>query len=135
MEVICDQCGGVVSRYYNTSKDVSTLKKMVKNWAYDEKYGNLCPEGLKKLRKHSKMEKLKLYTVTKPSSDGTFVTGDIIWLSANGDLNSCKGKGWLSKAEWDASGTNDFEVEPCKTHYLDVSRWSETVREVENISK
>lgn len=42
MEVICDQCGGVVSRYYNTSKDVSTLKKMVKNWAYDEKYGNLC---------------------------------------------------------------------------------------------
>lgn len=61
------------------------------------------------------MEKLKLYTVTKPSSDGTFVTGDIIWLSANGDLNSCKGKGWLSKAEWDASGTNDFEVEPCKT--------------------
>lgn len=51
MEVICDQCGGVVSRYYNTSKDVSTLKKMVKNWAYDEKYGNLCPECLKKLRK------------------------------------------------------------------------------------
>ena len=37
------------------------------------------------------MEKLKLYTVTKPSSDGTFVAGDIIWLSANGDLNSCKG--------------------------------------------
>ena len=77
------------------------------------------------------MEKLKLYTVTKPSSDGTFVAGD----SANGDLNSCKGKGWLSKAEWDSSGTNDFEVEPCKTHYLDVSRWSETVRKVEDISK
>ena len=35
------------------------------------------------------MEKLKLYTVTKPSSDGTFVTGDIIWLSANGDLKMC----------------------------------------------
>lgn len=33
------------------------------------------------------MEKLKLYTVTKPSSDGTFVTGDIIWLSANGEQN------------------------------------------------
>ena len=53
MEVICDQCGGVVSRYYNTIKDVSTLKKMVKNWAYDEKYGNLCPECLKKLRKEA----------------------------------------------------------------------------------
>ena len=51
MEVICDQCGGGVSRYYNTSKDVSTLKKKVKNWGYDEKYGNLCPEGLEKLRK------------------------------------------------------------------------------------
>ena len=46
MEVICDQCGGVVSRYYNTNKDVSTLKKMVK-------YGNLCPECLKKLRKEA----------------------------------------------------------------------------------
>ena len=53
MEVICDQCSGVVSRYYNTNKDVSTLKKMVKNWAYDEEYGNLCPECLKKLRKEA----------------------------------------------------------------------------------
>ena len=48
-----DQCGGVVSRYYNTSKDVSTLKKMGKNWEYDEEYGNLCPECLKKLRKEA----------------------------------------------------------------------------------
>lgn len=53
MEVICDQCGGVVSRYYNTSKDVSILKKMSKNWAYDEEHGNLCPECLKKLRKEA----------------------------------------------------------------------------------
>ena len=52
-EVICDQYGGVVSRYYNTSKDVSTLKKMGKNWEYDEEYGNLCPECLKKLRKEA----------------------------------------------------------------------------------
>lgn len=84
-------------------------------------------------RKHGKMENLKLYTVTKPSSDGTFVTGDIIWLSENGDLNSCKGKGWLSKAEWDCSGTNDFDVEPCKIHFLDISQWSETVRKIESI--
>lgn len=69
-------------------------------------------------RKHGKMEKLRLYTVTKPSSDGTFVTGDIIW---------------LSKAEWDCSGTNDFDVEPCKTHCLDISQWSETVRKIESI--
>lgn len=37
------------------------------------------------------MEKLKLYKVTKASSDGTFNIGDIIWLSNNEDLNSCKG--------------------------------------------
>lgn len=48
-----NNCGGVVSRYYNTSKDVSTLKKMGKNWEYDEEYGNLCPECLKKLRKEA----------------------------------------------------------------------------------
>ena len=64
------------------------------------------------------MEKLKLYTVTKSSSDGTFQAGDIIWLSDNGDLNDAKAKGWLSKEEWDVGGTNDFEVEECKTHRL-----------------
>lgn len=64
------------------------------------------------------MEKLKLYTVTKPSSDNTFQTGDIIWLSKNGDLNNAMAKGWLSKDEWDVNGINDFEVEECKTHRL-----------------
>ena len=64
------------------------------------------------------MEKLKLYTVTKPSTDGTFQMGDIIWLSENGDLNNAKAGGWLSKDEWDADGTNDFAVEECKTHRL-----------------
>ena len=64
------------------------------------------------------MEKLKLYTVTKPSSDETLQVGDIIWLSVNGDLNNAKAKGWLSKDEWDVAGTNDFAVEECKTHRL-----------------
>ena len=64
------------------------------------------------------MEKLKLYAVTKPSSDGTFQVGDIIWLSENGDLNDAKVKGWLSKDEWDVDGTNDFGYEECKTHRL-----------------
>jgi hypothetical protein len=74
------------------------------------------------------MEKLKLYTVIKASSDKTFEVGDIIWLSDNDDLNSVRAKGWLTKEEWDVLGTNDFEVEECKTHYLDVYRYSETVR-------
>ena len=64
------------------------------------------------------MEKLKLYTVIKPSLDGTFQMGDFIWLSENGDLNNVKAGGWLSKDEWDVDGTNDFAVEECKTHRL-----------------
>ena len=64
------------------------------------------------------MEKLKLYTVTKTSSDETLQVGDIIWLSENGDLNDAMAKGWLSKDEWDVAGTNDFEVEECTTHHL-----------------
>ena len=64
------------------------------------------------------MDKLKLYTVIKPSSDETLQVGDIIWLSENGDLNDAKAKGWLSKDEWDVAGTNDFEVEECTTHHL-----------------
>ena len=64
------------------------------------------------------MEKLKLYTVIKPSSDETLQAGDIIWLSENGDLNNSKAGGWLSKDEWDVDDTNDFTVEECKTHRL-----------------
>ena len=64
------------------------------------------------------MEELKLYTVTKPSSDETLQVGDIIWLSENGDLNDARAKGWLTKDEWDVACTNDFEVEECKTHRL-----------------
>ena len=63
------------------------------------------------------MEKLKLYTVTKTSSDETLQIGDIIWLSENEDLNNAN-KGFLSKHEWEVAGTNDFEVEECRTHHL-----------------
>ena len=71
------------------------------------------------------MEKLKLYKVTKASSDGTFNIGDIIWLSNNEDLNSL---GFLSKSEWDNPRSNDFEVEECTDYYLDVTDRSEKVR-------
>lgn len=77
------------------------------------------------------MEKLKLYTVTKSSSDGDIKVGDIIWLSKNGDLNSCQGKGWLTEEEWNSPKTNDFEVEECKTHYLDVTNGHEQVRKIQ----
>ena len=48
------------------------------------------------------MEKLKLYTVTKPNSDNSIKVGDIIWLSKNGDLNNVTVKGWLKFSEWNA---------------------------------
>lgn len=73
------------------------------------------------------MDELKLYTVTKPSSDGTFQVGDIIWLSDNGDLNNANVKGFLLKDEWDVVGTNDFGLEECKTHHLVVCGGKEMV--------
>lgn len=76
------------------------------------------------------MKKLKLYTVIKASTDGTFEVGDIVWLSDNNDLNSVRGKGWLSKEEWDVPDTNDFEVTECKTHYLNIDRGIESVRKI-----
>lgn len=76
------------------------------------------------------MEKLKLYTVTKSSSDGTLQIGDIIWLSSNGDLNNAMGGGWLSEQEWNICGINDFEVEQCTTHYLDIVNRSEVIRKL-----
>ena len=72
------------------------------------------------------MEKLKLYTVTKSSTDGTFQMGDFIWLSENEDLNNAN-KGFLSKHEWEVVGTNDFEVEECRTHHLLVLNGQEMV--------
>lgn len=74
------------------------------------------------------MDKLKLYTVTKSSSDNTFKIGDLIWLSKNGDLNIAIGKGWLTKEEWDQIGTNDFRCEISSTHYLEVHNGRESVR-------
>ena len=72
------------------------------------------------------MEKLKLYTVTKTSSDETLQIGDIIWLSENKDLNNAN-KGFLSKYEWEVASTNDFGVEECKTYHLLVINGCEMV--------
>lgn len=74
------------------------------------------------------MERLKLYKVKKSSSNKQINAGDLIWVSKNGDLNSVEGRGWFLKEEWDIPGMNDFEVEECKTHYLDVFKGYECVR-------
>lgn len=77
-----------------------------------------------------KMEELKVYQVTKSSSDKTFIKGDIIWLSLNGDLNSCNGKGWLPKKEQCNPKTNDFEVELNKEYFLDTTNGHETIKKI-----
>lgn len=74
------------------------------------------------------MEKLKLYIVTKSSTDKTFKSGDLIWLSSNGDLNNAMSGGWLTDDEWNIDGTNDFEYKSCNTHYLDLANNDECIR-------
>ncbi len=74
------------------------------------------------------MEKLKLYIVTKSSTDETFKIGDLIWLSQNGDLNNAMAGGWLSENEWNIKERNDFEYEVSNTYYLDVVNGKECVR-------
>lgn len=76
------------------------------------------------------MEKLVLYKVTKSSSNGEIKFGDLVWISENGDLNTVMGRGWLLESEWNIEGTNDFEYEICKTHYLDVTKGRECARKL-----
>ena len=64
--------------------------------------------------KASEMELMTPYRVTKGSTDGTLTTGDIIWLSNNGDLNVADSKfsGWLDHDDWVSDPeTNDFLVD------------------------
>lgn len=74
------------------------------------------------------MEKLKLYTVTKCSTDGTIEMGNIILISKNGDLNITGRKGFLIHDEWDNPDTKDFKVKHCEDYYLEVANGHEIVR-------
>lgn len=74
------------------------------------------------------MEKLRLYTVTKSSTDGTIETGNIIQISENGDLNISGRKGFLIHDEWDNPDTKDFKMKPCEDYYLEVANGHEIVR-------
>lgn len=73
------------------------------------------------------MEKLKLYIVTKPSSDEQFLKGDVIYLTDKNEIYDLRAGGWLSENEWDIEDRNDFEVEECKTHRLIVMNGHEMV--------
>ena len=67
--------------------------------------------------KVQELETLKPYRVTKSSSDRAFVSGDIIWMSANGDINIVQAAGCINPHEvgsqtldFEAESTSDFEV-------------------------
>ena len=59
--------------------------------------------------KYDELEKLKPYRIAKRSTDKTFVVGDVIWISPNGDINSV-GTGWVTPRE-EEKATYDFEAE------------------------
>ena len=61
------------------------------------------------------MKPLTAYEVVEGSSDKTFLTGDIIWISENEDINlipvgDYKQGGWLEKEDYMASETSDFKA-------------------------
>lgn len=77
--------------------------------------------------KYGDLEILKPYGITKNSSDGTFIIGDIIWFSENGDINSIQGKGFIPLSEcendtldFETEFTNDWEV--IKMEYSEICR-------------
>lgn len=64
------------------------------------------------------MERNKLYTVTKASSDNVIRLGDLIWLSEDDVLHSIMYMGTCLRKNWDIPGQNNFQVEPCEKFYL-----------------
>lgn len=56
------------------------------------------------------MQRLRPYRIIKGSSDGTFISGEIIWTSKNGDINSVQAAGSIDPNEVDKAAL-DFEVE------------------------
>lgn len=64
------------------------------------------------------MERNKLYTVTKASSDNVIRLGDLIWLSEDDVLHSIMYMGTCLRKNWDVPGQNDFQVEPCEKFHL-----------------
>lgn len=58
-----------------------------------------------------KLEPNKIYKVIKSNTDGSILTGDLVYIDGrNGSLVVPKGKGWLNKDEL-TPDVMDFEVE------------------------
>ena len=79
--------------------------------------------------KVQELETLKPYRVTKSSSDRTFVSGDIIWMSENGDINIVQAAGCINPYEV-GSQTLDFEAEAALNFEIVNGNGSEMCRRV-----
>lgn len=79
--------------------------------------------------KVQELETLKPYRVTKSSSDRTFVSGDIIWMSENGDINIAQAAGCINPHEV-GSQTLDFEAEAALNFEIVKGNGSEICRRV-----
>lgn len=79
--------------------------------------------------KVQELEVLKSYRVIKDSSDRTFISGDIIWLSENGDINSVQAAGCIDPYEV-GRNTLDFEVEAAPDFEVIKTNGSEICRRV-----
>lgn len=79
--------------------------------------------------KVQELETLKPYRVTKSSSDRTFVSGDIIWMSENGDINIVQAAGCINPHEV-GSQTLDFEAEVALNFEIVKGNGSEMCRRV-----
>ena len=59
--------------------------------------------------KYHELKKIKPYRIVTGSSDGTFLPGEIVWVSENGDINSVQGAGCIEPSEV-SEMTLDFEI-------------------------
>ena len=80
--------------------------------------------------KVQELETLKPYRVTKSSGDRTFVSGDIIWMSENGDINIVQAAGCINPYEAGCK-TLDFEAEAALDFHVVKGNGSEICRRIQ----
>lgn len=79
--------------------------------------------------KFQELSTLIPYCVIKGSSDNTFLTGDVIWLSQNGDINNMNANGWITPSEVEFETLN-FETEKAEDFEVVKTNGSEICRRV-----
>lgn len=63
---------------------------------------------------------LTIYEVTRANSDGSVQVGDLVWLTADGELHNATAGGWMSEDDWLQDSIVDFECILSDCYYLEV---------------